>query len=197
MTRTVTNVNKSAMQYRAKVEAPIGTTVRVVPDKITVRPGGQATFKVTITRTTAPLGTYAFGAITWEPNSPKYNAVRSPLAVRPVALAAPSEVVGSDIAGSTNITVIPGFTGTLGTDVDGLLASDVTDLAPVAAAGVLDDYDFFEVTAGTKVTRVATFSSEVNAADKMTPTPEPTFPRPSLTPLTREPTPTPVPVTPA
>ena len=165
VTRTVTNVNKSAMQYRAQVEAPAGTTVTVKPSKITVRPNSTATFEVTITRTDAALGDYTFGSLTWVPNSKKIESVRSPIAVRPVAIAAPLEVVGEGTAGSAEVEVTPGFSGTLGTDVDGLLASTVTDLEPVAAAGTLDDYFFFDVPAGTKVTRVATFSEEVNAAD--------------------------------
>lgn len=41
--------------------------------------------------------------------------------------------------------VTPGFTGTLTTDVDGLLASTVETVAPEAAAGVLDGVVFFEV----------------------------------------------------
>ena len=123
VTRTVTNVTKSAMQYRAQVEAPAGTAVKVVPDKITVRPGGTATFKVIIARTTAPLNEYTFGSLTWVPNSPKLNAVRSPIAVKPVAFAAPDEVTGTVAGGSTQISVTPGYTGTMNTDVDGLIPS--------------------------------------------------------------------------
>ncbi len=165
VTRTVKNVNKSAMQYRAQVQAPAGTTVKVVPDKITVTPGGSATFKVTITRTDAALDQYTFGSLTWVPNKKDMNAVRSPIAVKPVAVAAPGEVVGTGVSGSTQIPVTAGFTGTLGTDVDGLVASTVTELAPVAAPGPLDDFELFTVTAGTRVTRVSTFGDDVNAAD--------------------------------
>ncbi|MFK5635291.1 S8 family serine peptidase [Ornithinimicrobium sp. LYQ103] len=165
VTRTVTNVTKQAMQYRAQVEAPAGTTVTVTPSKMTLTPGAKATYKVTITRTDAPLGDYTFGALTWVPNSPKFNAVRSPIAIRPVALAAPGEVVGAGTSGSTDISVIPGFTGTLGTDVDGLLASTVKQQPVIKQAGTLDGYFFFGVAAGTKVTRVATYSDEVAAGD--------------------------------
>ncbi|SOC56871.1 S8 family serine peptidase [Ornithinimicrobium cerasi] len=165
ITRTVTNVTKQAMQYRAQVEAPAGTTVTVSPSKMTLTPGAKATYKVTITRTTAPIGEYTFGALTWAPNSPKFNAVRSPIAIRPVALAAPGEVVGSGTAGTTEISVIPGFAGTLGTEVDGLLASSGGTVTVNPRAGLQDAAFFHEVPAGTKVVRVATFSDEVTASD--------------------------------
>ncbi len=166
VTRTVTNVNKSAMQYRAKVEAPAGTKVTVSPDKITVPPGRSATFRVTITRTDAPLDTYTFGSLTWVPNKKDMNAVRSPIAVKPVAVAAPGEVVGTGVQGAADITVTPGFSGTLSTDVDGLVASTVTQQDVVRQDGTpLDGYFFFDVASGTKVTRVATFGDDIAAED--------------------------------
>lgn len=166
ITRTVTNVGQGPMTYNARVEAPAGTEVTVTPGTIRVPAKGEATFTVRIDRTTAPLGAYTFGALTWVPSSSKVQPVRSPIAVRPVALAAPAEVVGSGVEGSTELSITPGFTGTLGTDVDGLLASSVTELPVQKAAGTpLDGYFFFSVAAGTKVTRVATFSEEVAASD--------------------------------
>ncbi|WP_342372838.1 S8 family serine peptidase [Propioniciclava soli] len=166
VTRTVTNVNKSAMQYRVQVDAPAGTTVSVNPSRLVVRPGGSATYTVTITRTDAALDEYTFGSLTWVPNSPKLNAVRSPIVVKPVALAAPAENTATIADGSTQLTVTPGFTGTLGTDVDGLLASTVTPVNAVRRDGTpLDGYAFFTVGEGTKVTRVATYTEEVPAQD--------------------------------
>ena len=165
VTRKVTNVTGKKLQFTPKVEVPAGFKVNVVPKKLTVPAGKTAQFKVEITRTTAPLGQFAFGSVTWTTTDRSVSDVRSPIAVRPVALAAPKEVTVSGTAGSTDLTVTPGFTGTLGTDVDGLQASTVFELRPAAAAGVLDDYEFFEVAAGTRVTRIATYSDEVNAAD--------------------------------
>lgn len=165
VTRRVTNVTGKKMQYTPVVEAPAGFEVNVVPKRLTVPAGKTAQFKVEITRTTAPLGEYAFGSVTWTTKDTSVSDVRSPIAVRPVALAAPKEITVSGTSGSADISVTPGFAGTLGTDVDGLQASTVFNLKPAAAAGVLDDYEFFEVSAGTRVTRVSTFSDEVNAAD--------------------------------
>lgn len=163
ITRTVTNVTGKKVQYTPTLEAPAGFTVNVVPKRLTVPAGKTAQFKLKITRTTAPLGEYSFGALTWSAKG--YNDVRSPIALRPVAIAAPGEVVGSGTSGSADLSVVPGFTGTLGTSADGLQASEVATLAPVAGEGVLDDYTFFDVPRGTALTRVATFSEEVDAAD--------------------------------
>lgn len=164
ITRTVTNVEQRATQYTAKVEAPAGTKVTVSPNKLTIPGGHSRTFTVTIERTTAALGQYSFGALTWEGN--RGQKVRSPLAVRPVALAAPAEVTGTGASGSAALTVTPGFTGTLGVDVDGLQPSVVTNQAVTRRDGTtLDGYFFFDVAPGTKQTRVATWSSEVQASD--------------------------------
>ena len=166
VTRTVTNVSDKNQNYRAQIEAPAGTTVTVSPSTLKVKRGETATFQVTITRTDAPLGEYTHGALTWVTGAGKSESVRSPISVRPVALAAPGEVPGTGVAGSVDLQVTPGFTGTLGTDVDGLLPSTVRDLAVTKAEGTaLDGYFFFTVPAGTKVTRVATWSDEVAAAD--------------------------------
>ena len=165
VTRTVTNVEKSAMQYRAQVEAPAGTTVTVSPERLTVAPGRSATFTVTITRTDAALGQYTFGALTWVPNNPNHNAVRSPIAVNPVAVAAPGEVTGSGVSGSQEISLRAGFTGTLNTDVDGLVPSTRSVVSGESIGSAIDAYQIFSVPAGTKVTRFATFGSEVSAED--------------------------------
>ena len=166
VTRRVTNVSGKKLQFTATVEAPAGFKVNVVPKRLTVPAGKTAQFKVEITRTTAPLGKYAFGSVTWTAADGSVSDVRSPIAVRPVAIAAPGEVVASGVSGSTGITVTPGFTGPLGTDVDGMLASAVTALpVPKKDGTPLDGYFLFQVAAGTKVTRVSTFSEEVAARD--------------------------------
>lgn len=166
VTRTVTNVTRQALQYRASVEAPPGTTVSVTPSRITLRPGGSAVFKVTITRTDAALGDYTFGSLTWVPSSSRYNAVRSPIAVRPVAVSAPGEVRGTTVEGTADLSVTPGFSGTMGTDLDGLLESTTLRVdARKVEGSVFDGVRFFSVPSGTRVTRVATWADEVEAND--------------------------------
>jgi hypothetical protein len=165
ITRTVTNVGQGPMTYTAEVEAPAGTEVTVSPSSMTVPANGTATFEVTITRTDAALEEYTFGALTWVPSSSKVSEVRSPIAVRPVGVAAPGEVVGSGAAGSTELDVTAGFTGTLTTEVAGLLPSVVTNMATGAAPGLLDGFEFLEVPEGVDVLRIATYADEVSAED--------------------------------
>ena len=60
-----------------------------------IQPGQPKTYTVTITRTTAPLAQYAFGSLTWETRATaRSHSVRSNIAVKPVALAAPAEARG-------------------------------------------------------------------------------------------------------
>ena len=68
------------------------------------------------TRTTAPLDEYATGFVVLD--GPV--RVRLPVALKPVALAAPDEVVGTGVAGSEEITITPGFTGELPITESGL-----------------------------------------------------------------------------
>jgi Fibronectin type-III domain len=121
VTRTVTNVSVLPGLYVPKVVAPAGVSVSVSPKLLVLKPGGKATYRVTFTRTTAAFDEYAFGSLTWTNGLFK---VRSQLVVQPVAAAAPEQVTGTGVSGSTAISVTPGFTGTLTTAVDGLVAAD-------------------------------------------------------------------------
>lgn len=166
VTRRVTNVTNQRLQFVPQVEAPAGFKVNVTPKRLNVPAGKTAQFKVEFTRTDAPLGQWVFGAVTWKPLVGSVEPVRSAIAVRPVAVAAPAEVIGSGVAGSAEMVVTPGFSGTLGTDVDGLLASTITPTEVIREEGTpLDGYIFFEVKEGTRVTRVATYGDEVAAQD--------------------------------
>ncbi len=127
LTRKVTNVDRSSGTYNAKVEAPAGFTVNVLPQRLVIRPGQTATFSVTISRTTAPLGQYGFGSLTWRQRDGKHK-VRSNIAVKPVPLAAPVEVAGSGATGTNAVSLTPGYTGTLTATPHGL-AADVPTVA--------------------------------------------------------------------
>jgi subtilisin family serine protease len=85
LTRTVTNVDGSAAGYTANVVAPAGFTVTVIPGSFNIPAGGTQQYTVTITRTDAPLNVFRFGSLTWSDGT---HSVRSPISVRPVALAA-------------------------------------------------------------------------------------------------------------
>jgi len=168
LTRTVTNVNSYRSYYQAKIDAPAGFKVKVVPSHLELNPGQSASFQVTITRTSkAPLDTYAFGALTWV-NKFAAQSARSVIAVKPVALAAPGEVSGSGTSGSQAVSVTTGYAGTLTAGVQGLVAATEHDSslveapfdpnAPATGPGTSS----FEVNVpdGSSVARFQTFASD-------------------------------------
>ena len=172
VTRTVTNVDSKVGVYAPKVQAPAGFKVKVSPTVLVVKPGKTATYKVTVTRTTAPLGEYSFGSLTWL--DARGHAVRSPIAVRPVPVAAPAEASGSGPSGSAAQTVIAGFTGTLTAAGFGLEPSTPAHLSLVADPAITFDADepaesvqakaiAVTVPDGAKVARFATFDADVPA----------------------------------
>ena len=130
LTRTVTNVTADGGIYNVQVSAPPGTAVTVSPTRLTIGAGKSASYTVKITRTTASLGSWTFGSLTWVEKkgktSPHAHSVRSNIAVRPVALAAPVEVSGSGPSGSRAVSVMPGYSGTLTAIPHGLATDNLT-----------------------------------------------------------------------
>jgi hypothetical protein len=121
VTRTVTNVSNSSEKYTFSYLLP---GVSVTPDQtsFTVAPGKSVTYELTFTVTDATLNTYTTGFVTWTGN--KGHVVRSPVAVKPVALAAPLEVSG--IGADISYDVVFGYDGTFTTTARGLIAAEVT-----------------------------------------------------------------------
>jgi hypothetical protein len=93
----------------------------VTPASLTVAPGKSANFTVTFTRTTATLNAYTGGYLTWTGGG---YTVRSPIVVRPVALAAPAAITASPGGASYGITF--GYTGAFSATARGLVAPDLT-----------------------------------------------------------------------
>ncbi|SCG51379.1 pre-peptidase C-terminal domain-containing protein [Micromonospora inositola] len=157
VTRTVRNVGSTTATYTATASVPGFTTV-VSPSSFTLAPNATRTFTVTFSRTTAPLGAYATGNLTWSDGT---HSARSPIALRPVAVKAPSEVTGAITAGSTTFAVTPGSTApALGTSVAGM--AGVTPVADSVTAGPFDTNNPV-VGAGTKVYHV-TVPNDTKAA---------------------------------
>ncbi len=136
VTRTVTSVAQESgwRTYTPQIEAPSGYSVSVEPTSLKLKSGQSASFEVTITNTGAPTGQWRFGALTWVDGTGSY-AVRSPIAVRGVPLAAPASVDLSGPSGSSEVTVNIGYTGpfeaqAIGLAADTLLAGSVTQDAP-------------------------------------------------------------------
>ncbi|WP_433611457.1 S8 family serine peptidase [Dactylosporangium sp. CA-139114] len=122
VTRTVTNVTDLPSVYVAAVTPPPGTTVEVSPSTMTVPADGTATFTVKVTRTDAAYREYTFGSLTW--TDLRGHAVRSPIAVRPVALTGPGEITGTGASGHATIDLTAGFGGTVTAHPYGLAASN-------------------------------------------------------------------------
>ena len=167
ITRRVTNVGGSSATYGASVTGMAGITTVVTPASLTLAPGETGSFRVTFTRTTATLNAYTGGQLTWTDG---IHTVRSPLVVRPVALAAPVEV--SSTGGPINYPVTFGYTGTFTASPRGLVpavlntgsvADDPDDaFAPVPGPDVVA----FPATVapGTTYARWALFDANVSPA---------------------------------
>jgi subtilisin family serine protease len=123
LTRTVTNLGGAAATYTADVAPPLGFTVNTNPSSFTIPAGGTQKFTVTITRTdAAPLNAYRFGSLTWRDGA---HNVRSPIVVRPVAIAAPAELTLGGQSGATSYGIQTGYNGALAYEKRGLIPSQV------------------------------------------------------------------------
>ncbi len=124
VTRTVTSVATKTVKFTANVTAPAGYTVSVNPATITLAPGGSASYDVTFTNVSAPVGEWEFGDLTWKGAGYK---VRSPIALKGVALSAPAEVSGTGTAGTTSFDVKFGYTGNYTAAAHGLVPATPND----------------------------------------------------------------------
>jgi hypothetical protein len=120
--RWVTNVGSSSATYNASVSGMSGFTVSVTPSSLSLSPGQRKSFTVAFTRTTAALGSYAGGQLTWSDGT---HNVRSPLVVRPLALTVPAEVSGT--GGPISYDMTFGYTGPFEATARGLIPATTTD----------------------------------------------------------------------
>jgi hypothetical protein len=157
VTRTVTNVSGVKSTYAVSVSAPAGIDVVVSPTTFTLKAGQSKTYTVTFTRTTAALNTYVFGSLTWSDG--RHN-VRSPIAIRPVALAAPVQVSGNASGISYNVTF--GYDGSFTATPRGLVPAIVITDTIVTNQSLA--YDVI-VPAGTTYARFALFDAYTTAPD--------------------------------
>jgi hypothetical protein len=120
--RRVTNVGTSASTYSASMAGMVGFTANISPSSLTLAPGATGSFTVTFTRTTAALNAYSGGQLTWTDGN---HTVRSPVVVRPVALAAPAQV--SSAGGPISYNVTFGYTGAFAASPRGLIPATQTN----------------------------------------------------------------------
>jgi hypothetical protein len=125
VTRTVTSVAPGRRTFNVSVDAPDGHTVTVSPSSFTLATGQSATYEVTITNATAPLGEWQFGSLTWRDKTGHYD-VYSPIAVNPAMFAAPDAVTGTGDSGSLSFDVSFGYTGDYSAAAHGLEPATVT-----------------------------------------------------------------------
>jgi subtilisin family serine protease len=168
--RTVTNVGGSAATYTSSVVLP-GFSVSVSPSSFTIPAGGTQSFDMTITRTTATLNTYTFGALTWADGT---HTVRSPIAVRPIAIRAPAALTLAGASGATSYQITTGYNGGLAYAVRGLIPStvfsgtvpdDPADSFDPSGPGVVSHS--IVVPTGTSLLRISMFDEDTDGADDL------------------------------
>lgn len=123
VTRTLTNVSDQTITVDGRPAFPKGYTVTVSPKRLTIAPGASASFEVTVTNVSAPIGAWRFGALTWKGQG---YSVRSPIAVKGVEIAAPADVSGTGTTGTATIDVTAGRAGTYTATPHGLVAATHT-----------------------------------------------------------------------
>jgi subtilisin family serine protease len=121
--RTVTNVGPAGT-YTVSVNAPPGIDVTVNPASLTLGKGAKAMYYVTFTANAdSVINEWTFGSLTWSDGS---HFVTSPLAMMPVAIAAPAEIRSSGTEGSLSFDVTFGYTGDYTAAPHGLVSALMT-----------------------------------------------------------------------
>jgi subtilisin family serine protease len=131
VTRKLKNVSGKALTVNASVTGLAGFATAVSPTSLTLAPGQEKSFTVTFTRgDLAPLNAYTGGQLYWTGGG---YTVRSPIVVRPVVAAVPSEVSGNGVSGSTSFEIKFGYDGDYTAGTHGL------NPATTFAGNVADD----------------------------------------------------------
>ena len=125
--RTVTSVAQENgwRDYSVSVETPPGFEVTVSPSSFSLKSGQSATYELTITNLSAPLGEWRFGSLTWSDETGNYD-VYSPIAAKAALFSATPEVGGTGTDGSTSFDVSFGYTGSYAAAPHGLAADAPT-----------------------------------------------------------------------
>jgi hypothetical protein len=125
--RTLTSVAKEKgwREYSASVDAPPGYQVTVFPDILRLKKGDTASYEVTITNESAPIGEWRFGSLTWSDATGHFD-VNSPIAARAALFYAPPSIEDSGESGEASFDVRFGYTGNYSAAPHGLIAATVT-----------------------------------------------------------------------
>ncbi|MGH2784100.1 MAG: S8 family serine peptidase [Actinomycetota bacterium] len=173
VTRKVTNVGPAGT-YRVSVDAPPGINVEVTPSTLNMAPRKPATYTVKFTNVSAPSDVWTFGSLTWSDGT---HDVRSPIAIRPVPLAAPDELSLTGTSGSLDYDITFGFTGPFSADPHGLIPAateagnvvddPANDIGTALETGVGITSHPVSVPADTRHLRVRTIDGETDGADDL------------------------------
>lgn len=128
-TRTFRATTKGRWDIAANVP---GFTVKASPSVVrSSRKNDLIEVTFTMTRSAAPLGEWAKGAVTLDGPT----TVRLPVALKPVAVAAPDVVTGEGVSGEIDVPITAGFTGELDVTAEGLTKA-------VSAPGEVPEGDY-------------------------------------------------------
>jgi hypothetical protein len=154
-TREFTSTMKGTWKVSVKVPGFKAVTRKKLVAK---RKGDRESLTVRFSRTTAPLGQFSSGFLVLDGPT----RVRLPITLRPVSVAAPGEVSGEGVAGSTAVDIRAGFTGNLDVAVAGLAEAESDSQTTVGPNNSADDEAYYcvEVTDGSKAARF-----DLDAAD--------------------------------
>ncbi|PPF80768.1 serine protease [Subtercola sp. Z020] len=123
VTRTVTATEAGTFTVDP-IDIP-GIETVVSPTSLTFGAAGESqSYTVQFTRTDAALNEFTTGYMTWANGD---QTVRSPIALRPVPIAAPFEVDGTGTTGSVDVSVIPGSDGDIPLTAEGLAKGDLLE----------------------------------------------------------------------
>ncbi|MBN8280934.1 MAG: S8 family serine peptidase, partial [Gammaproteobacteria bacterium] len=149
--RRVTNVGETG-QFTASLSLPTTVDGEVTPSSLNLAAGESADVEIRFSTDGSTFDAWQFGALTWTGND---VVVRSPVAIRALPFAAPVVVRATGAAGSIELPVRVGYSGSYEAVLGGLdanAASQPEDIQPLLTASVDDDpdgaYEFVQPTAG-------------------------------------------------
>ncbi|MBA4341244.1 MAG: peptidase S8 and S53 subtilisin kexin sedolisin [Methylibium sp.] len=119
-TRTLTNKGTASRSYSANASVP-GFDVTVSPSNFSLAPGASQSISVTVLRTTATIGSWVNGSLTWTGDDG--STLYSPITVRAQSLVALATVTDTRAAGTKVFSISTGFGGSFYTTGVGLVAS--------------------------------------------------------------------------
>jgi len=153
--RTVTNVGASTATFVASSSLP-GWDVVVTPASLMLAPGAKGSFTTKITRTSAALGAWTFGSLSW---SDGVRNITSPLSAQALAFASPPQVndTRSTSRGSKVFGIESSYTGPLTLQALGLVPA-ILNGTPIATGAT--QCFAFTVPANTQFARFQLFNAD-------------------------------------